>query len=273
MAKQPAPWTTSDLQRRCRELRRALQARLLASETEIADYWPGGSINHEPSSRGKWTYCYANLVRLMGRAEQRDADGLVDAMVAASLANAAQRVVLASGQAMSVLPKSYHALRWLDALDSSLLGVLEKAQSAGEDAADVIRLTVPLLESLAVQLWAWVITTGMGDEPAALPFAEDDAPTPPEWTRTLAPEDLLVLAQAHLAVNGRRLRVIAEAFPSDTTSQSRLSLSGFLGTMAQELGVRPAELMRRWSLGEVFAQAVTRAQAAREAQAAAKDAA
>jgi len=261
-------WTAADLRRRCGDLRRAVVRARVADEDEVARYWPGGAVNTETHRLGRWVFCYANLIRLMGRTEQRDADARVDAAVASALSAEPMRVTLSNGTAVAVYPKSYHALRWLDSLDRSVRDLVGLAATAQVDTSDAIKALAlaPLVESLAVRLWAWVLTEGSADAPAALPFDEATTPEPPAWTSMLAPEDLLLLARAHVEVNGRRLRIISDAFPSETSSASRLSLSGFLGTAAQELGQRPATLLREWSLGEVFAQAVTGAQAHREAR-------
>jgi len=263
-------WTAADLKRRCGEIRGALERRKLAGESELAAYWPGGASNPETHRLGRWIFCYANLVRMLGRGEHTEAaSGVVDAAIASSLARDGVRVRLESGAVRVVHPKSYHALRWLDTLDRSLLDVIQMVADLPATTDALKALTIaPLLESQAVRMWAWVLTEGESeDEPATLPFDEASAPELPSWTHRLTPDDLLTLARAHVEVNARRLRIIAEAFPNETGGGvSRLSLAGFLGTVGQELGVRPAELMRRWSLGEVFAQAVSAAQAAREAR-------
>lgn len=261
-------WSTSDVARRCREMRDAVRRRHAASEEEVESYWPGGANNQEANRKGRWIFCYANLVRMMGRTETRDADPAVDRAIAAALAHEPIGVACADGVTRAVHPKSYHALRWLDALDRSLLDIAPMIAALDDsvEATKVLSLA-PLAESLAVRLWAWIITTGGAEGAATLPFDEEQSPEPPDWTKALTPGDILALARAHAEVNARRLRIISEAFPAEASGGSRLTLSGFLGTAAQELGARPADVLRRWSLGEVFAQAVTAAEAAREARA------
>lgn len=264
------PWSRADLKRRCGELRRAVVRAGSGTEEEIDRYWPGGAINTEQHPVGKWIFCHSNLVRMLGRTEQRDSNAAVHRAVSASLVAEPVLVTLTDGSARQVFPKSYHALRWLDTLDhaigemASRLRALKTLEGNEQLPAETV---APVSESLAVRLWAWVITEGGPDGPATLPFDENAAPEPPDWTRTLTPEDLIFLAQAHGEVNASRLKIISDAFPADASGGSRLSLAGFLGTVAQEMGVRPADLLRRWSLGEVFAQAVTSAEAAREARA------
>lgn len=273
VAQERKAWTVAALRERCQHIRRSLTARG-ADEDEIASYWPGGTENPD-RGRGGWIFCYANLVGLLRVADlqQAVAPAELDAAVAEALAAQPRTVLLSSGEVRTVYPKSYHALRWLDALDRSLLDAAELAaqlEAAGADAAALDAAKVaslrPLLESLAVRLWAWILTERGTDGPAGLPFDENDTPDPPDWTRQLTPDDLLAIARAHIEVNAARLRRISVGYPGDTRGATRLSLAGFLGSSAQELGVRPQELLRRWSLGEVFAQAVTAAQAAREAR-------
>ena len=251
-------------------MRRSLTAR--GGDTaaaEVAAYWPGGAQNPE-KGRGGWIFCYANLVGMLRVADLGEgaSDSQGDAAVARALAAEPQTVTLCSGEAVQVYPKSYHALRWLDTLDRAVRDWTALAGSLHPDAPDELKLLAlaPLAESLAVRVWAWILTAGSPASPAALPFDEAVTSDPPAWTTQLTPEDLLTIARAHANVNGHRLRIIAQAFPSDTKAPSRLNLSGFLGTAAQELGQRPFDVFRHWSLGEAFAQAATAAQASREAR-------
>ncbi len=169
-------------------------------------------------------------------------------------------MTLADGSSVAVYPKSYHALAWCDALDRALHDVGVKAQRLEELAVDTM---APLTASLAVRIWAWILTC---PEPG-LPFDEGAPKTdPPTWTETLTPGDILQLLQAHFTVNRERIALVAALFPPDREAQSKLSLSGFLGTVAQELSQRPSDVLRRWSMGEAFAQAVVAAEAAREAR-------
>jgi len=117
-----------------------------------------------------------------------------------------------------------------------------------------------------VRLWVWVLThPGCG-----VPWDGDDAPLdPPAWTLDLLPEDLLLIDRAHRLVNAERLRIMTAAFPAaeDGGPPSRLALGGFLAGYAHEHGVQPATLVRRWSLGEVFAASIAAADAHAQAEA------
>lgn len=252
------------MKRRCEEAKTSLLRLRTATKEEIADYWPGGKVNDVADPLGKWIFCWANLVGMLRRKQPEVVAARVDEAMSAALAREPVRVVFEDGSIRSVHPKSYHALRWLDTLDKSVSDVVVAVADIGTDTDALKAITLlPLVESLAVRAWAWVLT----HEDAGLPFDESQPLEPPAWTFTITPKDLLELFRAHIAVNVERLRIISEAFPSDRNEgTSRLSLSGFLGGMANETGNRSSDLLRRWSLGEAFAQAVASAQIAREAR-------
>lgn len=256
-------WSAPALETRCDALRASCLARGVPRPS-IDAVWPGGPENAVTDPLGTWIVCYGNLMALFRHAEERqlvDRDQM-DATLAAALARAPVPVTLAAGDRVAVYPKSYHALRWLDTLDRSLLDAARLADEAEQLGAFI---AFPLVESLAVRLWAWILT----EETPGLPFNEAAPGEPPAWTQSLEAADLLHLASAHAQVNATRLRLIAEAFPPERREDgsSRLSLAGFLGTTAQEMGVPAFDVMRRFSLGELFAQAVLAGQAAREARA------
>lgn len=267
-------WTVPAATERCRILRQSLAARGVSADRLDAG-WPGTAEGRDPEALDSWIQCYVELRVLLAERERDRAadDAVIAGVVAESLANAPHPVPLSVG-VRKIYPKSYHALRWLDCLDWTLRDVAQRAAALAAQAEDdpgvlEARALAPLVESRAVRLWAWVLT----HEGTGLPFDDvtADQAEPPAWTRKLTPEDLLRLAEGHVQVHARRLKVLSEAFPGDPASnESRLPLAGFLGTQASELGVRPMELLRSWSLGEAFASAITSAQAAREARAAAE---
>lgn len=255
-------WTAKGLRGRCEEFRASLLRRRTATAEEIADYWPGGKVNTEPDPLGKWIFCYGNLVGFLRRRDPAEEDRKANAALDLALANAPVMVTCSDGSTRAVYPKSFHALRFLDVLDRSVNDLVSAVAEYGGDPEALKALMVfPVLESTAVRLWAWILTS----EGPTLPFDEHATPESPAWTKALAPEDILAIAKAHIEVNATRLKIISEAFPADGAHGSRLSLSGFLGTASQEMGVQPSRLLREWSLGEVFAQSISAAQAHREA--------
>ena len=263
-----SPWTKRAIRARCVNLRTAAERRGLSNTDELDAYWPGGAENTEPGIGG-WIYCYASYVRIMGRDEdgsgfQKQKRAKLEEALTKALSSEGERVRLTDGSVKTVHPKSYHALRYLDFLDRTQRIASEEAAREIEAAEDVtVAALAPLVESLAVREWAWVLC----DPAPALPFPDEgEHPEPPEWTRSLTPEDILGIAKAHVQVNHARNALISAAFPGEKGGESGLSLAGFIGVLADEKNLRANELMRNWPLGELFAQRVVAAQAAREAR-------
>jgi hypothetical protein len=203
----------------------------------------------------------------------------VDQAIADALSDRPQHVDCSDGETRCVYPKSYDTLRFLKSLDALLRFVGEEWHLAEieqdltvklSEGVSGVRLLAPRMESLAVRLWAWIVT----HPTAALPFDETKKlPDPPKWTRQLAPEDLLKLFNAHVAVNVLRLRIIGAAFPPDPASgdKSLLTFAGLLGAMvAENEPGAAARLMKQTALGQVLATRILAARAAREASESAK---
>lgn len=254
-------WTVEAITERCRVLRGTLHARRVP-DADLDALAPGGSRNQVVDPLGAAITWFVLLRERFAVAEHERAReaARADAALAAALVNAPVPVRLSLEGRWAVYPKSYHALRWCDALDGAVRDVVATLE-ATPDAE--LAAFAHLNESLAVRLWAWILTCR---EPG-LPFDEGTPGDPPDWTQQLTPEDLVALVQAHLEVNRTRIQLIAQLFPPERAAESRLSLSGFLGTVAQELGHRPSDVLTRWSLGEAFAQAVVASQSAQEARA------
>lgn len=261
----------AELQRQCATLERECTVAGVAAEL-LAGERPGAGENPDPGPFG-WLRYFKFLHRThatAGRAASPAGElsaALVDDVLAASLADEPIVVTCSDGERRPVYPKSYHALRWLDALDASLRLNAQCALACAE-LADGHELKVaamaPLVESLAVRLWLWVLTH---PEPG-LPFDEGDRdPQPPAWTGQVTPEDLVAFQHAHVEVHRVRLAILGQALPPDPAAgTSRLSLAGFVGAAANEVNAPRREVMRQWSLGSLFASAVASARASKEAR-------
>lgn len=262
----------SALQDRAEAVARDLVQRKLVTADEVADVRPGGSDNPETGALG-WLRCFERLVRLhaagmgarTGGPVTPDQQDEMDEALASALAEVPHPVVVA-GAARAVYPKSYHALRFLDMLDGELRLIHAAATAASEGAnADELKVKVlaPMMESLAVRTWAWVLTS----EGPELPFDEmADAVEPPEWTKTLSPDDLLALLRAHQEVHARRLAMIATMFPPEPgDAKGRMTIASFLGATIKDRPNAARRIMRQTSLGAVFAASVSSAAAQREA--------
>jgi hypothetical protein len=258
-------WSEPLLEERCRILRSSLRARG-ESDADLDALAPGGSRNQLSDPFGAKLHWYALLQGRLAFVDWKDEENQrrAEHALAAALSNEPAALTLHNGQQVAVYPKSYHALAWCDALDRALADATQKAIALEELEVTTF---VPLVNSLAARLWVWILTCR---EPG-VPFDEGTPGDPPGWTLDLAPEDYLAILEAHVRVNRARIALVATLFPPDREAASRLSLSGFLGTVAQDLGHRPSDVLRRWSLGEAFAQAVVAAQSAREARKRAED--
>lgn len=264
MARQSLPWSAPDLRRRCRTLREQLSvaAADVVSPAEIEAYWPGGQEN-SVEGRGAWIYCYANYCRLADRMRPDhvavDADEAERARVE-GLTEKPQPVRLTDGQTVHVHPLGYEALEFLTTLDRAVTLAQEQAAAVALQcgpASEQVLALQPIVRAYAVRLWAWILTSGS----TALPFDPIvDDPAPPAWTAALTPEDLLGLFAAHRAVNAQRNALIASLFPSSTEAPVKLSLAGFIGAYAHEKGQDARHFLRSFSIGKLFAQAVSAAQ-------------
>jgi hypothetical protein len=247
--------TVADLKDRCRRLQRTLEARRLATSEELNDWWPGGGQNDDTGHWG-WILCFANYLRFYGRDEDTPQKRAARTKALAESARAEPAPVrLVSGEQVAVYPKSYVALRFLDSLKANILSLLELQRALFEERADdalSVAAAVPLAESFGTQVWAWIIT----HPEAGLPFAAvGDAPDPPSWTSSLMPQDLIALAGAHLRVNRTNLDLTAELNP-DGGQRSSLPIEGWVSAYAAEKGHPTTDVLERWPLGMVIAQAV-----------------
>ena len=275
MPRDPKPWGAADMRRRCRQLREQLTvaASDVITPDELAAYWPGGPENQSNPGVGAWIYCYANLVRLCDRL--RTDPGTIDGERAelARVNGLLERpvpVALSGGTTVHVYPLGYRALEFLTTLDRTVALAQELAATVAlqqSPASEQALVLEPQLRAYAVQLWAWILTSGSADLPFD-PTHED--PTPPAWTGAILPEDLLALYAAHRQVNAQRNALIASLFPSDTKATVKLSLAGFIGAYAHEKGADAKQFMQSCSVGKLFAQAVSAAQQHDAAQQAAK---
>jgi len=268
---------------KCEDLERAVRREKLAVPDAIDARRPGGRENPGADALAWFDFClWLTRVHAAGVRENRPlgaAARALDDVLADAATEKPHAVRCADGATRQVYPKSYNTLRFLDALDADFR-VMHAQQRAARalvatggpgdvephPAERSVLLLAPMLESLAVRLWAWILThRGPG-----LPFREDrPLPDPPAWTAQLAPGDILGLLEAHLEVNARRLQIIAAAFPPDPaegSTSSGLTLAGFLASAGAELEPGATlRLLRDTSLGQIFATRVAAAAAQRAA--------
>ena len=273
----------SELIAQCDALESAVVRGKLATADIVDAQKPGGAANPDMSPLGWLAFLrWLDRVHVRGThavaSEEHDA-AATERILADALTDKPVAVDCADGVTRHVYPKSYDTLRFFDSLDAELRLIAHEwrlATVAEELPAQLrdtgIAMLAPRMESLAVRLWAWILT----DSRAALPFDEYQSLSEkriPAWTRKLSPDDLIALLQAHFTVNARRLSVVAKLFPPDPDAgeKSRLTLAGFLGAITAENAPGAARrLLRSTSMGQVFTTRVTAARSAREAADSAK---
>jgi hypothetical protein len=274
VTQESADWSTAGIEARCVDLKATLVAESIASDVEVAAYWPGGKENPETDAHGRWIYCYANYIgflhrlapELNERAQVAGEAALLEALRGAPVAvelvgrdpDGAPRVV-------QVYPKSYEALEFLDALDGAI-GRLAAAEELVRHLHPGEAL--PLLDRVAEarcllqRQCVWAVTT----EGPRLPFAVFGAPPdPPDWTRDLDVVDILRIQQVFKSVHRDRLAVLSALIGRGGRGK-RASWPTLAATAAGKLGVSSQTLLRDWSLEGWIAQLQLAADAEREAQ-------
>lgn len=172
-----------------------------------------------------------------------------------------------TGLAVGVYPKSPLALRVLDSLDAQVHGLARASALAmattNEHDRSVLAL-VPLTRSLAERVFVWIIT----HPGSKLPFDRMavSLPDPPAWTEYYSASDLIRLVVAHREVNGGRQRAIGHAFGAGDRTEPTLPLDGMLAAFTAEKHEPPADILERFSLGEITAAAVASAKLHRDAR-------
>lgn len=269
--------TLQDLRNTTELLERQAVAGGQLTETALDDRRPGTGADYPEISVHSW-FAYALwLAERLGAPRLDQADRPLARVLHDALADAPARFALTHGHRMEVHPKSLDTLDLLDALDAELQQVLQEMRATAAAVANdelsptdgaAVHLLGTLLKARSVRLYAWILShPGPG-----VPFAADDAdPRPPEWTADLTAADLEAIVRAHFQVNRADLDFLARAFPGDSApGTSRLPLSGFVGSYANEMGVPTRELMCNVAVRSLFAGALVRAQSTREAMASSK---
>lgn len=254
-------FTAAGLKARCRTLRQQVTAREIATDAEVAQYWPGGSINTRTGYDG-WIECYAQLVRLAGRLERTPSarttdDGQLEATVRAAAARQPIPLQLSIGE-RALHQKSAWSLTFLESLDALMLPMAELQATIAADADDAtlqeLRAIPPLIKGMAWRTWAWILLHDDVD----LPFDDTTPITPPDWTEQLLMEDFILIWSAHRRMHAESIVLMSMAMPSDPSDEkSRLSISGFLAGYGAEHGIRPSVMIRRWGFPESIATALT----------------
>lgn len=263
------------LEARCALLEQSVRASGHVPAGEIDAVRPGGSENPDTSAHG-WLHFLCNLHRMHERGpavrtkgggsrwDQTAMDALREALAAAPIP-----LVLSNGTKVSVHPKSEYALHRLLVNDKALQWcvtrrlALEDVDPHTPESLRALHTAIELQRQLEAEFAAICCAPGAGIGPED--GAAWEVPVP-EWTRTLEPYDILAIRRAHIEVNVVRVQEVSERTKQYAEGSGSMPLAAFLGVMAGEMGVQPADLARRWSLGEVFAQALVRWEAQERAK-------
>ena len=264
-------WTVArlvaELRDRCQRFRAVLGEQSLASDTELAAYWPGGDENASTDPWG-WAYAYAQYSRMLGRMEQRDAAqahaGPAGERAARDIARGAPATIELDAvddggvpKTLTVYPKSFHAI----------LCVMDwggKAIRAYALYDDLMRLPPAHYGLFAehggllianASYYERLIAWALSHPSPGLPFGDGDPPEPPAWTGELSPFDLARLKQAHQLVNGGRLAMALRGLTPPTGATGKESgWSTILSVGAKEIGVPLQVAARDIALESVVAQ-------------------
>jgi hypothetical protein len=255
-----------ELRQGCQLLERALVETGEATTAELDGARPG-STDYPALTADGWLRYYGFLWAKRGAATPLSSPtgeaALAETMMAA-LAETPEDVVLESGETLAIYPKSPHAFWWLESLDAQLREVARAVTAAAADETpdgDKILAIAPLMKSLALRLFVWILSHP-GPE---LPFDDaGPAPEPPDQFKRLGYSDIFAIFQAHNRVNKTRAEILALAFPSDEKTSARLPFAGFIAAVAAENGIQARVMLRRWSLGAIWAQVTAAGEAARE---------
>lgn len=268
-------WTPTTLQGRCERLRDAVLQRGVASEAELAPYWPGGESNTEADEFGAWIYCYFNMGRFAARLERADkGDPWADLTAAAALTSEPMTVTLDGGQAVQVWPKSFmalqHVVRCEQRLRDALVVIAALVDDRSEDAHRVRDLCTTLVAELqAVQVW---IATHPGP---GVPYRWEQLPwrqilQVPEWVRGLSPVAIMQVGAAFATVNVVRLQALDQLTQPAQRTTTGAGWASYFSSLASDRGVDVETIMRERSLASLLTQTSLAADVQRRAMDAAK---
>lgn len=211
------PWTVTGLRVRCERMRTAVQLRKLASEDEVARWWPGGAEN-PTRDRGAWIVAYGRLAVYLARGD-RDTSADRERTALAALRSEPKVVDLVTPlderTRVTVHAKGHDALRTLAQMERVQRELvlwrtqLEEEPEPGPDTTKALDgIARALTRTCATFVWT-VTHPGPGvpwSDRFVMPWDQDDLP--PSWCWDVDPYDLVRLAGAHTEVNYGRLQTL-----------------------------------------------------------------
>lgn len=244
-----------ELEERCQRIAgtlrfRASSGNVVATEQELAAYWPGGEENKDKDLRA-WIFCYANYVRFNARtAEQPNAPDANSDEIIRALADTPEAVSLLGGGTMACYPKSFIALQFIERCDARIEWLCNKRdlllkRNSRNDLELIARVNEEIAYEYGVVVWAAT------HKAPGLPFSEVDQGQVeiPEEIRSLTPIDLLSLRNGFIRVNALSLHALIHLMKGDAAGDdSRRGWKTFFAIKESETGVPASALMRDRSL-------------------------
>jgi len=268
-------WTPAALQARCERLRDAVLQRGVASEAELAPYWPGGEANTEADEFGQWIYAYFNMGRFAARLERAEkGDPWADLTAAAALTAEPMTITVDGGRSVAVWPKSFmalqHVVRCEQRLRDALILQTAMQEQRGEDSARLQDVCATLVaEMQAVEVW---IATHPGP---GVPYRWEALPwrqvlEVPAWVRELSPVAIMQIGAAFATVNVVRLQALDQLTEPSKRQTTGAGWASYFASVASERGVDVEAIMREKSLAALLTQTSLAADVQRRAMDAAK---
>lgn len=266
------------LEARCAVLEQSVRNMATASAEAINAARPGGAENPDRSAMG-WLYFFGALKSWHAMGPQHQAksalrwDGAAMEDMRKALHAEPVFLTLESGRKVSVHPKGDYALsRYvLDSIARNWAIEHRVALLARTDAEvtahsiDMLAKATDLEARVRSEIIAILTHPGPGVPWTDETVWEHDIPS---WIRDeITTLDAIAIERAHLEVNLFRINSVAERTKQFVDhGNDAMPLAAFLGTMASDLGIQPAEIARKWSLGEVFASSLARFEATERAK-------
>lgn len=267
------------LEARCAVLEHSVRNMATATADAINAARPGGAENPDRSAMG-WLYFFGALKtwQALGPTHQSKSalrwDGAAMEDMRKALHAEPIFLTLESGRKVSVHPKGDYALsryvldsiarNWAMERRVALLAL--DADEVTADSMDLLAKATELEARVRAEIIAILTHPGAG-----VPWTDDTIwdHAIPQWTRDeVTTLDSIAIERAHLEVNLFRINSVAERTKQFVEhGNDAMPLAAFLGTMSSDLGIQPAEIARRWSLGEVFASSLARFEATERAKA------
>lgn len=248
----PDNW--GDLAARCKDIRKYIEAKELASKEEVDAVWP----EKEPGKKHKpedfaWAYCNAQLARFLEREDPHEKVLNADAEALKAVRDVPVDVSLTTGHTLRVYPKSYECLEWFGVRDrlldwltdqeAMLWGLYEDGKLAEEPASLIERVVAERSRQL-VLMAAQACREG--------PTLDPDPPL--DDVRELGAIDLMRIHSGFIQANANRLLAVRAVKPPRKGEKSRpMQWSVLFATAADRWKVEARSLACHRSLMSVLA--------------------